>query len=155
MWRGWIVILGCLLTAAAQTSDDLDKHWQVQTSLWTTHFSPEPEHNNRQELLGVERQYSEDYWLWGGATFRNSFRQRSLYAYGGREFPLLETPFYAKLTAGLLWGYRGEYRDKIPLNHLGVAPAILPAIGYRRQRIGAELVVFGVAGTMLNVGYRF
>lgn len=128
--------------------------WSMQTSVWTTHFSPDPEHNNRQDLIGVERREHDD-WLWGGAMFRNSFSQRSVYLYRGRQFYLAETPFYAKLTAGLLWGYRGEYRDKIPLNHLGIAPAILPSVGYRWKSVGAELVIFGVAGTMLNVGYHF
>lgn len=154
MWRGLIMMLGCLLGGGAQALDDGNGSWYVQTSVWTKHFSPDPEHNNRQDLLGVERQYDND-WLWGGATFRNSFSQRSVYAYGGWQFFVPETPFYAKLTAGLLWGYRGEYRDKIPLNRLGVAPAILPSVGINWNSIGAELVVFGTAGTMVNVGYRF
>lgn len=128
--------------------------WSMQTSVWTTHFSPDPEHNNRQDLIGVERREHDD-WLWGGAMFRNSFSQRSVYLYRGRQFDFAETSFYAKLTAGLLWGYRGEYRNKIPLNHLGIAPAILPSVGYRWKSVGAELVMFGVAGTMLNVGYHF
>lgn len=135
-------------------TDHNQTSWYVQTSVWTTHFSPDPEHNNRQDLIGVERQEGDD-WLWGGATFRNSFSQRSVYVYRGRQFALAETPFYAKLTAGLLWGYRGEYRDKIPLNHLGVAPAILPSVGYRWNALGAEMVLFGVAGAMLNIGYHF
>lgn len=154
MRHGLIIVLSCLLVHTAQALTASEEHWYIQTSVWTTHFSPDPEHNNRQDLLGVERHYKND-WLWGGATFRNSFSQRSVYAYVGRQLFLPETPFYAKLTAGVLWGYRGEYRDKIPLNHLGVAPAILPSVGVSWGSVGAELVMFGTAGTMLTVGYRF
>ena len=157
-----VMLLTVLPSAGASTPDSThlsnaepgETVWYVQTSVWTTHFSPDPEHNNRQDLIGVERQDGND-WLWGGAVFRNSFSQRSVYVYRGRQFDLADTPFYAKLTAGLLWGYRGEYRDKIPLNHLGVAPAILPSLGYRWNAIGAEVVLFGVAGTMVTVGYHF
>ncbi len=154
MWRGLVVSLVCLFGHAAQAFDGREGYWYLQTSVWTRHFSPDPEHNNRQELIGVERQYL-DNWLWGGATFLNSFGQRSVYGYGGRQFDLPDTPFYAKLTGGLLWGYRGEYQDKIPLNDLGIAPAILPSVGANWNGFGAELIVFGAAGTMVTVGYRF
>ncbi len=76
--------------------------------------------------------------LAGGATFRNSFSQRSNYAYLGKRFDSDSYPVYLKLTGGLLQGYRGEYRDKIPLNRFGVAPAIIPRWAFASARWAAS-----------------
>jgi len=129
-------------------------HWQAQTSLYTRHFSPDPEHNNRQDLIGLER-HRGDGMLLGGATFRNSFSQRSTYLYLGRQFPLGVSPFHLKLTGGLLHGYRGEHWDKIPLNRYGVAPAILPSAGVTHGRFVGEVIMVGTAATMITAGVRF
>lgn len=56
---------------------------------------------------------------------------------------------------GLLRGYQGEYRDKIPLNHLEIAPAVLPSIGVQWGRFESDLIVFGTAGMMVTAGVRF
>ncbi len=61
----------------------------------------------------------------------------------------------AKLTGGLLRGYKGEYRDKIPLNHLEIAPAALPSIGVQWGRFESDLIIFGTAGMMITAGVRF
>lgn len=149
----------------------------LQTSVWTKHYSPESDHTNRQELINLEWHapasmrfgWQEESaavarapwlrnvtWLAGGATFRNSFGQRSTYVYGGGRYDMYvagNTRVYAKVTAGLLHGYRGEYRDKIPFNRFGVAPAILPAVGIEYRRMNVEMIPFGTAGVMVNVGF--
>ena len=51
-------------------------------------------------------------------------------------------------------GYRGEYRDKIPLNRFGVAPAIIPSVGVRLGPLGSELVLLGNSAAMINLGLR-
>ncbi len=131
-----------------------EPYWYVQGSVWTTHFKPQSEHNNNQDLIGIER-HRDDSYLWGAATFRHSFGGRSYYAYGGKRFDFSGTPFNAKLTAGLLHGYRGEYRDKIPLNRFGIAPAIIPSVGVSYGPLGVDLVLLGGAATMVNVGIKF
>ena len=125
----------------------------VQTSLYTRHFKSNPEHNNHQELLGVERHTANSYLL-GAATFLHSYDQRSYYGYVGKRFDWVGTPFYGKLTAGLLHGYKGEYRDKIPFNRFGIAPAIIPSIGITYHRVGVELLLLGTAATMINIGFQ-
>lgn len=149
----------------------------IQTSVWTRHYNPQPDHNNTQELINLEWQAPDTHrfdwqhesaaverapwlrnvnWVVGAGTFRNSFSQRSVYVYGGGRYDFYEsnhTRAYAKVTAGLLHGYRGEYRDKIPLNHLGVAPAILPAVGIQHRRLNLEMIPFGASGVMFNVGF--
>ncbi|WP_193072626.1 sn-glycerol-3-phosphate transporter [Pseudomonas sp. FME51] len=131
-----------------------EPYWYVQGSVWTTHFSPQPDHNNHQDLIGIER-HRENSYLWGAATFRHSFGGRSYYAYGGKRFDFSGTPFNAKLTAGLMHGYKGEYRDKIPLNHFGIAPVVIPSVGASCGPVGVDLVLLGAAATMVNVGIKF
>ncbi len=127
--------------------------WNLQTSLYTVHYSPDPEHNNHQRLLGVER-HSPDASLWGVATFKHSFGERANYGYYGKRFVLGESRYHLKLTGGLLQGYKGKYRNKIPLNHLGVAPAIVPSLGASFSRVSTEVVLLGGAAAMATVGIR-
>lgn len=128
--------------------------WYLQTSAYTTHFHPDPEHNNNQDLIGLEYQ-GQGGKVAGGATFRNSFRQRTQYAYVGKRFDSDSTPFYLKATGGLLQGYRGDYRDKIPFNRYGVAPAIIPSLGVQAGRVGGEMVLLGSSAMMVNVGVYY
>lgn len=133
-------------------------HALLKTSLHTQHFTPEPEHNNHQQLISLEV-YNHENWLLGGARFKNSFDQDSVYVYGGKSWPFWQQGPHleasAKLTAGILHGYRGEYRDKIPFNHYGVAPAALPSLGLRWHWLETDLIVFGTAGVMVTSGIQF
>jgi hypothetical protein len=148
----------------------------LQTSVLSRHYESRPDHNNHQELIGIEWLAPSDYrfqwqkqssvvqrmpllrevtWLAGGASFLNSFSQRSTYLYGGGRYNLYvsrQGSIYVKVTAGLLNGYRGESRDKIPFNQYGTAPAVLPALGFQYKRLGVEAIPFGAAGVMVNVG---
>jgi hypothetical protein len=130
------------------------ERFYVQTSLYTKHFSFDERHNDRQALINLEWQRADDT-LWGASWLRNSFSQPSQYVYYGKQwrpldsFPLL----HLKLTGGFVHGYKGEFRDKIPFNRLGVAPALLPAIGLSGKRFGAELILFGNSGLMLTGGF--
>lgn len=148
----------CTLASAALVSgtaraDD----WYVQTSLLTRHFSEAPHHNNRSALVNVERLWGPR-WAVGGAYFRNTFSQNCFYGYVGRRWVRTlgpEQSVQLKLTGGFVYGYRDEYQHKIPFNDLGVAPAILPSVGYRHGRLATELIVFGLEGAMLTAGFYF
>lgn len=128
-------------------------YWTVQASVYTKHFRPDSKHNNNQDLIGLER-HTENSYLLGGATFRNSYSQRSYYGYVGKRYAFSGTPFYSKLTAGLLYGYKDEYRDKIPLNRFEIAPAIIPSLGVKYRRVGAEVLLLGTAATMININFE-
>ncbi|HWQ38923.1 MAG TPA: sn-glycerol-3-phosphate transporter [Burkholderiales bacterium] len=144
------------LMLAGPSAADEDPRYYFQTSLLTRHFEPKPEHNNQQGLLNVERYWDEGLLI-GGAYFRNSFNQPAQYVYVGKRYtlPYTREAFYAKITAGLLHGYKDEYQDRIPLNGYGVAPAVLPALGFRGKTLGGELIIFGTAGAMLTIGFGF
>ncbi|MGC3875271.1 hypothetical protein ACPF7Z_18635 [Halomonas sp. GXIMD04776] len=130
----------------------------MQTSLFTQHFRSDSEHNEHQNLIGFEL-HNPGRWFAGIAWFKNSFDQPTWYFYGGREISLWQLSHgievRAKLSAGLLRGYKGDKRDNIPLNHFGIAPAILPTIGVHWKRLEADLIVFGTAGMMFTGGLRF
>lgn len=170
----WCLVLAWLAVAApAYSQPDEEYHYQIHTSFWTTHFNPKPEHNNDQNLIGFEfygdrfppsryQRFNDPYNyarpLVGAAWFRNSFGQKTIYAYGGVRQNLVrsgELQTYAKITAGFIHGYRGEYQNKIPFNQLGVAPAVLPMLGAQYKRGVAELTLFGVSGVMLTMGVNF
>lgn len=148
-----------MLSAHAEkiSNDSLQEpyHFTLQTSVATRHFRPNSTQNNHQDLLNLEWNYDSNL-LVGAATFRNSFKQSTQLVYWGAKFhPIASAPgAYVKVVGGLLHGYRGEYKDKIPFNKYGTAPVILPAAGYCYKQVCSELIVFG-AGAMLTAGARF
>ncbi|APC16985.1 sn-glycerol-3-phosphate transporter [Pseudomonas frederiksbergensis] len=151
------LLLLALATSALAVENPTQKDqgsWYLQTSVFTKHYSPDPDHNNNQDLIGLERDEASG-WLFGAATFRNSFSQRSYYAYAGKRYESANYPVYIKLTGGLLQGYSGEYKDKIPLNHFGVAPVIIPSLGAHYGPVAAELVLLGFNAAMITTGVRF
>lgn len=131
------------------------KQWNIQTSVYTKHFDPEPDHNNSQNLIGVEMVFEND-WIAGIAVFDNSFGQPSQLVFMGKAWPIMSSEYwYFKLMGGLLHGYKEPYEDKIPLNGLGVAPAIVPALGFRYKRVFSEVNLAGAAAVTVNVGFSF
>lgn len=124
-----------------------------ETSVYTRHFHYDPAHDDQQKLILGEWNITEQ-WLMGAAFFDNSFGQPSQLVYGGlrwRPFDSLQ-PLYLKFAAGLVHGYTGQYQNKIPFNHSGIAPVIVPSIGYCINRFCSELVIFGTAGALVTVG---
>jgi hypothetical protein len=151
-----LAALACAaLTAPAQDLAE-SRYYYFQTSVATTHFDPKPYHNNDTALINLERRSGTGFIV-GGAFFQNSFGQPSEYLYVGKLYwvPRTSETVYAKVTGGLIYGYKDEYQDQIPLNKYGVAPAILPAIGFQARTLGGELVVFGTAGAMVTLGFKF
>lgn len=152
-----IVVL--VLAAGLAAADDEpvapgdEARWYFQTSVYTVHYHPDPNHNNHQQLLNLERWGMSGYGL-GVAFFDNSFDQPSQYVYGGRFWrPFDSAPLvHVKLTAGLLNGYKDQYQDKIPYNSRGIAPAILPSIGFSGRRFATEVILLWNNGALFTVG---
>ena len=149
----FIGILFCTNTIASAQSD---WQWQIHTSVYTAHYHYNPQHNDHQKLLNLEF-YNNNEWLAGGALFENSFYQPSQYVYIGKAFhPIENLPdFHFKVTGGLIHGYKDPYKNKIPMNNWGVAPAVLPSIGYSYKQATSEVIFLGSAGLILTVGYKF
>lgn len=146
---------GDILSFLRLPEDYTVKQRYLYSSLYTKHYDPEPEHVNDQNLLGFEIQYESDH-LWGFALFDNSFGQQSQYLYIGRKYRAFGSDrWYYKLTGGLLHGYDEPYENRIPLNELGIAPAIIPGIGYQYRNINAEFVQLALSGLMITVGFSY
>lgn len=128
-----------------------DPYWLVQMSVYTRHFHPKPHHNNHQKLIGIERNRDDSY-LWGAASFINSFDQQSFIAYAGKRFDYAGTPFYSRLTFGFIHGYRGEYKDKVPFNNFGIGPVILPSIGAHYKGVQSDIILLGLNAGLVTFG---
>lgn len=149
-----LLATGLLLASANAVAMDI-KEWRFQTSLYTKHWDPDPEHVNNQKLLNLEFETTTK-WIYGFAWFDNSFGQPSQYLYAGYSWKLFRTDWaYFKLTGGFLHGYKDEYEDKIPLNQLGIAPAIIPTLGVRYKRVFSEIQIAGTAAVTITAGFNF
>ncbi len=144
------------LAATSASADWLEEgdQFYFQTSLYTVHYDPQDDHNNKQNLINVELQKASQ-WLGGLAVFKNSFGQSTQFGYIGYNWTVPNTQklMYFKFVGGLMHGYEGEYKDKIPLNEAGIAPAVVPSFGVRYKHIHSEVALFGGAGAMWTVGF--
>ncbi len=148
----------CLLSAAVALpahADIPEPAWSMTLGHRVMHYREDPEHHERPGLVALDYSPADAEWFVGGATFLNSFRQRSTYAYAGKRYGANQSPFYLQLTAGLLSGYRGEHRDKIPLNRFGVAPAVIPSVGFEHNGYRGEVFVLGNSGLLFGWGVDF
>lgn len=166
MWCGGFMIMTGVCPAAEMVTTprpvlDLasvaDKGpWRVQLSPYAYHFSHSPEHKPVY-LLGIERE-EPDQSVVGMVFFSNSFGQPSLFIYpwGGVTRDLLGVDgLYFKWSAGLMYGYKGKYQDKVPFNYKGLNPAIVPALGYQiNKKLDVQVDALGAAGVMLQASYR-
>jgi hypothetical protein len=146
----------CPESLASQENSSHPHTWDLTLSPYTYHWHYSAEHKN--VFLGAMDRYVGGNRFCGLALFSNSFGQASAYAYVGQRWDNLggDPKLFAKVSAGLIWGYRGEYKDKIPFNNLGIAPAIIPSLGYAFNRQdSAQVVLLGNAGLLFAYGHSF
>jgi hypothetical protein len=145
-----------LCPGAAQPAGPGQKY-QVFFSPYTHHWSLDEDHE-QVYALSVSRMLPNNR-VCGFSLFRNSFGQPSAYAYIGKTWPGLwsnHPEVYVSATAGILYGYVGKYKNKVPLNVGGFAPVIIPAIGYRiSPRASVEVQLLGTAAFMVGATWRF
>ena len=151
----WFTAAALVAAPGAQAGVFLDDDLiMIQGAPDTIHFNHSDEHAKYSWLVGAEWQRS-DRWLAGYSYFNNSFDQKSHYIYGGKWWPLGadNSNWYVKVTAGVILGYEKPYENKIPFNHNGVAPGLIPGIGYKHDRFNVQMNLLGKAGLMFTVGY--
>ncbi len=137
-------------------ADPAAPQWRMAFSPFTAHWRPSEEHR-KVWAVALERQRPDGRFT-GGSFFSNSFGQESVYAYVGERYTGFwgEPQLFAQWSAGVIWGYRGKYEDKLPLNTKGFAPGALVSLGWnfdRRSSVAAHLL--GDAGVMLQMSYEF
>jgi hypothetical protein len=126
---------------------------RVQLSPYTKHFHANTDHKNV-VLVGLEREYPSGK-LDGIALFSNSFGQESLFIYpwGGSYKSIFGVqPLSFKWTAGLLYGYKKPYEDKVPMNYKGFSPGLIFALAYEfKPGWSAQVNILGNAGVMAQL----
>ncbi|MFM7971519.1 MAG: hypothetical protein ACKPCJ_04505, partial [Betaproteobacteria bacterium] len=145
--------------AAASTLETLSSgwqqgHWRSAFSPYAPHLRYSPEHADVW-AVALERQ-RPDNWMAGGSFFSNSFGQPSGYLYLGRRFPaLLGLPqLFGQLSGGLLYGYRGQYQNKVPFNHNGFSPGALASVGWQfNQQASLTVHALGDAAVMFQFAW--
>ena len=150
-----ITVIASLLVVTGNASAMDIEEWRFSTSLYTHHWSPDPEHVSNSKALIFEFE-TTTRWIYGFAWFDNSFGQPSQYLFAGYSWPLFKSEWaYFKVTGGLLHGYKEPYEEKIPLNDLGIAPAIVPTFGAKYKRVFTEIQILGTAAVTWTAGFSF
>ncbi len=104
-------------------------------------------------MVGLERQRA-DGLVWGGTYFSNSFGQPSAYVYGGQRLEnwSARPELFAQWTAGILYGYKGEFKDKVPFNHGGFSPGAVLSVGWQFTPVySAQVNMLGNSAVMFQV----
>lgn len=146
----------CPDSIASKDAQPSKNTWDLTLSPYTHHWSYSAEHKN--VFLGALDRYVDGKRFCGLALFSNSFGQPSAYGYVGQRWDgILGNPkLFTKVTAGFIYGYHGEYKDKIPFNKYGIAPAIIPSVGYAfTPQDSAQVILLGTAGLMFAYGHSF
>ncbi len=146
----------CPSSLAVPGGETPSKKWDLTLSPYTHHWSQNPEH--KQVLLGALDSHVAGGRFCGLALFTNSFGQGSSYVYVGQQWDGIwgNPKLFSKVSAGLLYGYRGQYKDKIPFNSLGIAPAIIPSLGYNvTPTDSAQVFLLGNAGLLFAYARSF
>jgi hypothetical protein len=137
--------------AAAATSGD---HWRLMGSPYTVHYHKDNEGEHQPVyMIGLERQRS-DGWVWGGIYFSNSFGQPSGYVYVGEKVTRFSRwdKLFVQWTAGILYGYKDPYEDKVPFNVNGFSPGATVGLGWQFTRdFSMQAIALGAAGLMFQV----
>src|ERR1700720_499827 len=140
---GWFALLACTALAHADVLVAGDRV-MLEVGPYVAHWVDNTGHNQWPRLVGVEYELPS-HWLAGAASFRNSYYQNAEYFYAGRRWFLdrVDPNFYAKLSAGLVYGYKAPYGDRLPVNHNGYGLGIVPALGYQFGRANAQIIFLG------------
>ncbi len=151
----WLSLLACMSMSHAGVFGDGDRV-MLEFGPYVAHWVDNDGHNQWPHLVGVEWE-SGSHWLGGAAFFRNSYYQNAAYLYAGKRWFLdrVNPNLYVKLTAGVVYGYKDPYEDRLPVNDNGYGLGIVPALGYQLGRANAQIVFLGTAGAAFTFGYDF
>jgi hypothetical protein len=138
----------CPDSLAVQGGAEPSRKWDLSLSPYTFHWSGSSPEHKPVKLMSLDRQLQGGRFC-GLALFTNSFGQPSAYGYVGQQWNnILGNPkLFSKVSAGLIYGYKGKHKDAIAFNSAGIAPAIIPSLGYAfSPQDSAQVFVLGTAG---------
>jgi hypothetical protein len=135
-----------------------DGFWRGMAAPYTIHWHKDEEGlHETVYMIGLERQRM-DGWVWGGVYFSNSFGQPSGYVYIGEKVTHFSRwdELFVQWTAGILYGYKDPYEDKVPFNYNGFSPGATVSMGWQFTRqFSMQAIALGTAGLMLQLAWDF
>lgn len=152
-----LILIILLLPINNLEAAELENYF-LQGSLYTCHYDSKDYHNNNQQLIGLERHYS-DQRLDGIAYFKNSYDQSTFYIYKGKKtnfFSLKNLVFTGKVTYGIVHGYDDENgRYTAWMNQVGTFPALVLGFGVKWKNLKLDVIPFADAGLIVTTGIEF
>lgn len=134
------------------------RSWSLIVAPYVYHWEHSPDHRDAFALALEYQDSVVDDTLVGFSLFRNSFGQPSAYAYWGKRWNNLwgNPDLTLKLTGGVLYGYVGQFKDRVPLNYNGFSPCIVPVLLYHLdQDRTLDVMVLGVGGLGFSYTHKF
>lgn len=135
---------------------DVQRQWTLTFSPIVYHWKYDPDHKPA-FIFALERRGAA-HRFYGLSLFRNSFGQPSTFAYVGLRWDHLwgQPQLSAKLAAGVIYGYTGQYEDKVPFHWNGFFPGVAPSLVYQfRPQDSLDLVVLGTAAVAFAYSHNF
>lgn len=158
VFKTFIISLIILILPAVSIEAAELENYYLQTSFYTYHYSEKNYHNNQQQLIGLERHYSNND-LNGIAFFNNTYGQNTLYIYGGTNYSLFsigKTEITAKFTYGIIHGYDNEDgKYNTWMHDMNTFPGFVFSFGLRREPLRLDVVPFADAGIIITGGVEF
>jgi len=114
--------------------------------------------NSRDDFEGVPFVAAIEFdhpsrWFYGLSVFNNSFGEAAGYVFGGKTFPVSGGPWHFKLSAGVVCGYNDEHEEDLPIRFGGgCGLGIIPTFGYKKNRVGFDVGLFGQSGIVFLIG---
>ncbi len=142
--------------SASPAGQAAQPYWRLWVAPAAYHWQYNPQHRPVW-AVGADWQ-KPDGWFLGGSYFRNSFDQPSAYLYVGKRWDgLLGRPaWFAEVSGGLIYGYRGQFANKVPFNHNGYSPGLIVTGGWRLdEHSDLDLDLLGTAAILFRYSYSF
>ena len=121
-----------------------------------THTRDSPDYDGPNLMLGLEAVKNNNE-IFGLLLFDNSFGQFSQYLYMGKKWDFTGPfdHFHARLSAGIMHGYKEPWDNKLPFtSRNGWTPGVLPSVGYQKGKFGFDVMLLGYQGIMFSVGSK-
>ena len=134
------------------------ENYFLQTSFYTFHYSQKDYQNNHQQLIGLERHYT-DKSLNGIAFFENTYAQNTIYVYKGKNYEFFKMGGWqitGKFTYGIVHGYDdedGKYNTW--MHDMETFPGIVFGVGFRKKPFRVDILPFADAGIIITGGVEF
>lgn len=132
------------------------QRWTFTVAPYVYHWRYDEEHKPA-FVFALEQRVAGDRFC-GVSLFKNSFGQLSAYVYVGQRWDnIWDNPQLSlKVSYGVIYGYTGDHKDKVPFNWNGFSPTIIPSMAYHLDPHNSlDVMVLGTAGLVFAYSHTF